>query len=74
MKKRKGDLPGRYVRRHIRKAPNRPSEYVNVSDWQESVEPIPTPMESPLLQGELEFPITSNPDQKDAAEVNSQSK
>jgi hypothetical protein len=55
MKRKKGDLPGRYVPRHVRKAPNRPYEYVNVSDWQEMVEPQPAPLESLPLQGELDL-------------------
>jgi hypothetical protein len=46
MTRKKGDLPGRYVPPHLRKAPHRPSEYVHVSDWQEMVAPIPSPVDS----------------------------
>lgn len=64
MKRKKGDLPGRYVPPHIRKHPKQPSEYVNVSDYQERVEPIPSPVECIPPQGELELLIAQpkNPD------------
>jgi hypothetical protein len=41
MKKKKGELPGRYVPPHIRKWPNRPRDYLNVVAYQEKVDPIP---------------------------------
>ena len=65
MKRKKGDLPGRYVPPHIRKAPNRPSEYVNVSEYQERVEPIPSQLESIPLQGELVLAIPAESRQDD---------
>lgn len=55
MKKRKGRLLGRYVPPHIRRAPYRPREYVNVSDWQENERPIPSQAVQAPLQGELEL-------------------
>jgi len=56
MKRKRGDLPGRYVPAHLRKAPNRPSEYVSVSAYQERIEPPPSPVEPAPLQGQLELP------------------
>ncbi len=64
MKRRKGELPGRYVPPHIRKWPNRPSEYVNVSEYQEAVEPPPSSLEVVPPQGELELGDNSEVDQK----------
>jgi hypothetical protein len=55
MKRKKGDLPGRYVPGHLRKWPHRPSEYVSVSEYQELVEPAPTPVEAVPRQGELDL-------------------
>jgi len=63
MKRKKGDLPGRYVPPHIRKAPKQPSEYVNVSEYQEHVEPPPSPVQSAALQGELDL-IKSEQEEK----------
>jgi hypothetical protein len=61
MQRKKGDLPGRYVPPYIRKAPNQPSDYVNVSDYQERVEPEPSPLEFIPLQGELDLPVSPKP-------------
>ena len=58
MRRRKGDLPGRYVPPHMRKRANNPSEYVDISGWQEHVEPIPSPVETIPPQGELELVVT----------------
>lgn len=55
MSRKRGDLPGRYVNAHIRKRPNRPSEYVDVSAYQEKVEPVPAKLESVPLQGKLDL-------------------
>ena len=63
MKRKKGDLPGRSVPPHIRKLPNRPREYGNVSGWQETMEPVPSPLESVPLQGELDLQITAELEQ-----------
>jgi hypothetical protein len=63
MKRKKGDLPGRYVPGHLRKWPHRPSEYVSVSEYQEHVEPASSPVEETPRQGELDFvdpPETGN--------------
>jgi hypothetical protein len=57
MSKKKGDLPGRVVFPHMRKKPNNPSEYLDVSGWQEHVEPIPSPLEAIPPQGELDLLI-----------------
>lgn len=56
VKRRKGDLPGRYVPPHIRKWPNRPYEYLNVTAYQEHVEPIPA--ETDVLALQMEFPFS----------------
>jgi hypothetical protein len=53
MKKRKGELPGRYVPPHIRKWPNRPRDYLNVTAYQERVDPIPA--ETDVLPPQMEF-------------------
>lgn len=55
MAKKKGDLPGRVVPPHMRKRPNNPGEYVDVSGWQEHVEPPPSPLEIVPPQGELDL-------------------
>jgi hypothetical protein len=57
MRRKPGDLPGRYVPPHIRKWPNRPREYVNVAEYQEHVEPPPSPVQPATLQGELDLVI-----------------
>jgi hypothetical protein len=54
-RKRKGDLLGRYVHPHVRHAPNRPSEYVNVSEYQEKTDPRLSPVELVPAQGEFDF-------------------
>jgi hypothetical protein len=54
MKRKKGDLPGRYVPPHIRKWPNRPREYVNVAAYQEQVDPIPAKTDVLPIQIELD--------------------
>ncbi len=66
MPRKKGILPGRYVAPHIRKAPHRPSEYVPVSEYQEHVEPIPSPVENAPPQGELDLVIIKESDKPDA--------
>jgi hypothetical protein len=57
MKRKKGRLPGRYVPPHIRKWPHCPSEYVKVAEYQERVEPDPSPIECVPPQGELDLSI-----------------
>jgi hypothetical protein len=64
MKKKKGDLPGRYVLPHIRKWPNHPERYVNVAAYQEKVDPVPSPLITVPPQGELEFPAASEEEHK----------
>ena len=63
MKRKKGDLPGRFVPAHIRKAPNRPDDYVNVSAYQEQIDPPPSEYERETLQGELELTVNPNANQ-----------
>jgi hypothetical protein len=70
MSRKKGDLPGRVVPPHMRKKPNNPSEYVDVSGWQEHVDPIPSPLEAVPPQGELDLSIL-NYEQKRPGEENS---
>ncbi len=53
MKRKKGDLPGRYVPPHIRKWPKRPHDYVNVAAYQEQVDPIPAEID--VLPPQMEF-------------------
>lgn len=60
MKRKKGDLPGRFVPAHIRKAPNRGNEYVNVSAYQEQIDPPPSEHEHETHQGELELIVNPN--------------
>jgi hypothetical protein len=55
MKRKPGDLLGRYVPPYIRKWPKRPWEYVNVAEYQEHVEPPPSPLEPLPMQGELDL-------------------
>jgi hypothetical protein len=55
MKRKKGDLPGRYVPPHIRKWPLRPSKYVNVDAYQEHVDPLPSKRDGPPPQLEFDF-------------------
>lgn len=65
-RKRKGDLlPGRYVPRHLRKWPNRPGEYVNVSEYQEWIDPAPSQSESLPRQGELALKPRNTGSQED---------
>lgn len=61
MKRKKGDLPGRYVAPYIRKRTDRPGEYANVSGYQERVERAPSPVESVLPQGELNLRLIAKP-------------
>ena len=58
MRRRKGDLPGRFVNAHLRRRPNRPSEYVDVAAYQESVEPPPAEHIILAPQGELDLIVT----------------
>jgi len=55
MKRKKGDLLGRYVPPYVRKWPGRPGEYVDVSEYQDSVDPPPAPLEAVPRQGELDL-------------------
>lgn len=64
MKRKKGDLPGRFVPAHIRKAPNRPNEYINVCSYQEQIDPPPSEYEREAPQGEFDLIVNPNPDQK----------
>lgn len=68
MKRTKGDLPGRYVPPHVRKWPNRPGEFVPVSEYQERTEPAAAPVENTHRQGELDLGVGSVPE-KDADEA-----
>jgi hypothetical protein len=60
MGRKKGDLPGRYVPPHMRKRPHKPSEYVDVSGWQENVAPTPSDLEAVPPQGELDLSIPNS--------------
>lgn len=53
MGRKRGPLPGRFVPAHVRKWPRRPGEYVEVSDYQERVAPLPSPVDAAPRQGEL---------------------
>ena len=53
MKRKRGRLPGRYVPAHVRKWPHRPGEYVEVSAYQERIEPPPSPVDPAPMQGEF---------------------
>jgi hypothetical protein len=64
MKRKPGDLPGRYVPPHIRKWPNRPCEYVNVAEYQEHVEPPPSRLQPVAQQGELDLVTEPEQEQK----------
>jgi hypothetical protein len=55
MKRKKGDLPGRYVNAHLRKWPNHPGEYVDVAAYQEKVSPAPSNTIADSPQGEFEL-------------------
>jgi hypothetical protein len=70
MGKKKGNLPGRVVPPHMRKRPNNPSEYVDVSGWQKHVEPIPSPLEAAPPQGELDLEMP-NAEHENSAEPSS---
>jgi hypothetical protein len=60
VKREKGNFPGRYVPGHLRKWPQRPNEYVSVSEYQEHVEPTPSPVEGTPRQGELDLVAASH--------------
>ena len=66
-KRRKGDLPGRFVSAYVRKHPNEPGEYVNVSEYQERVAPVPSPVEATPPQGEFEL-VTAGRKEEDEEE------
>jgi hypothetical protein len=53
MGRKRGQLPGRYVLPHVRKWPHRPGEYVEVAEYQERIEPPPSPQDAAPPQGEL---------------------
>lgn len=72
MPRKMGDLPGRYVLPYVRSLPNQPSEYSNVSGYQERVEPNPSPLESVPPQGELELVTVSGAEDKEEDDDNSQ--
>jgi hypothetical protein len=72
MKRKKGDLPGRYVPPHMRKWPKDPTEYVNVAAYQERIEPEPSELQLTPVQGELELIIPSS-EQGDSNNQNSSS-
>jgi hypothetical protein len=72
MKRKKGDLPGRYVPPHMRKWPKNPTEYVNVTAYQERIEPEPSELQLTPVQGELELIVTSS-EQGDSDKQNSSS-
>lgn len=57
--RRKGHLPGRYVPAHLRKHPERPWEYVDVSAYQEHTDPLPSKTSKVSKQGELDLPDAS---------------
>lgn len=69
-RKRKGRLlPGRYVHPHVRRWPNRPGEYVNVSEYQERIEPPPSQLEALRPQGEFDLESAKTEPEKDAGVV-----
>jgi hypothetical protein len=65
MKRKKGDLPGRYVLPYVRTLSSQPGEYTNVSGYQERVEAVPSPVETVPPQGELDLEI-KKPDEEDS--------
>jgi hypothetical protein len=65
MKRKKGDLPGRYVPPYIRKRRKQPCEYESVAGYQEYVEPLPSQLESMPQQGEFDLPTPAEEDEKD---------
>jgi hypothetical protein len=72
MKRKKGDLPGRYVPPHMRKWPKDPTEYVNVAAYQERIEPQPSELQLTPVQGELEL-IATPSEQSDSDKQSSSS-
>src|SRR5579872_4988448 len=58
MRRRKGNLMGRYVSAHLRKSRSRPGEYDAVSAYQERVKATPSKTISPPLQYELNFEVS----------------
>ena len=54
MRRKKGNLQGRYVSAHLRRAPKNPGEYVAVSAYQEKVEAIPSKTALLAPQGDFE--------------------
>lgn len=68
MNRKRGRLPGRYVPAHIRKWPHRPSEYVEVADYQERIEAPPSPVAAVPRQGELELVVKEHDDENEPAQ------
>jgi hypothetical protein len=64
MRRRRGRLPGRYVPAHVRKWPHRPGEYVEVSDYQEHIDPPASRVEAVPKQGELALAAEESDDEK----------
>lgn len=54
MKRRKGNLPGRYVPAHLRRSRYHPGEYDEVSAYQERVQPLPAKTELLPPQGDFD--------------------
>jgi hypothetical protein len=59
MRRRTGNLMGRYVPDHLRKWPSRSGEYVSVSAYQEKIEAFPSRKASPPQQYELNLEINA---------------
>jgi hypothetical protein len=66
MKRKKGDLPGRFVPAHIRKAQNRPNKYINVCAYQEQIDPPPSEYDCEAPQGELDLIVNPNANQEES--------
>jgi hypothetical protein len=54
MKRRRGNLPGRYVSAHLRKNPYEPGQYIDVAAYQERITPTPSPTELVSPQADFE--------------------
>lgn len=60
MKRKKGNLLGRYVPPYIRKWPKRSSEYINVAAYQEKTEPPPSKLQQLAVQAELDLKLPTH--------------
>jgi hypothetical protein len=55
MGRKRGELPGRYVLPYVRRSAHRPGEYDEVGEYQEWIEPAPSPQDVAPRQLELSF-------------------